>query len=94
MNNDTNNLLQQLRGRAAFVRKRGETKNADLMEQAAEVLDTAAKTAAERKADERQRHKDAGRVPVTVHVLPEYRTEVRALEAKLQRRENRKRPAP
>ncbi len=54
-----------------------------------------AKTAAERKADERQRHTEAGRVPVTVHVLPEFRQEVRALEAKLQRRENRKRgPAP
>ncbi len=52
---------------------------------------TAAKTAAERKADERRRHTEAGRVPVTVHVLPEYRQEVRALEAKLQRRENRKR---
>ena len=46
-------------------------------------------TAAKRKADERQRHKDAGRVPVTVHVLPEYRAEVRELEAKLQRREKR-----
>jgi hypothetical protein len=48
-----------------------------------------AKTAAERKADERLRHQEAGRVPVTVHVLPEYRDEVRALEAKLQRREKR-----
>ena len=54
-----------------------------------------AKTAAERKADERQRHKEAGRTAVTVHVRPEYVSEVRALEAKLQRRENRKRgPAP
>ena len=54
-----------------------------------------AKTAAARKADERQRHKEAGRVAVTVHVLPEFKTEVRALEAKLQRRESRKRgPAP
>ena len=53
------------------------------------------KTAAERKADERKRHTEAGRVPVTVHVLLDYRPEVRALEAKLQRRENRKRgPAP
>lgn len=50
-----------------------------------------AKTTAQRKADERQRHTEAGRVPVTVHVLPEYREEVRALEAKLQRREKRKR---
>ena len=54
-----------------------------------------AKTASERKADERQRHKEAGRTAVTVHVRPEYVPEVRALEAKLQRRENRKRgPAP
>ena len=54
-----------------------------------------AKTPAERKADERQRHKEAGRTAVTVHVRPEYVPEVRALEAKLQRRENRKRgPAP
>lgn len=50
----------------------------------------AAKTAAQRKADERQRHTEAGRVPVTVHVLPEYRAEVRELEAKLQRREKRR----
>ena len=49
-----------------------------------------AKTAAQRKAEERQRHKEAGRVPVTVHVLPEYRAEVRALEAKLQRRKKRR----
>ena len=54
-----------------------------------------AKTAAERKADERQRHKEAGRTAVTVHVRPECVPEVRALEAKLQRRESRKRgPAP
>ena len=38
-----------------------------------------AKTAAERKADERQRHKEAGRTAVTVHVRPEYVPEVRAL---------------
>ena len=50
-----------------------------------------AKTAAQRKADERLRHHEAGRVPVTVHVLPEYREEVRALEAKLQRRELKQR---
>ena len=49
-----------------------------------------AKTAAQRKADERQRHKEAGRTAVTVHVLPEYAPEVRALESKLQRREKRK----
>ena len=33
-----------------------------------------AKTAKQRKADERQRHKEAGRVPVTVYVWPEART--------------------
>jgi len=49
-----------------------------------------AKTAAERKADERQRHKESGRTAVTVHVRPEYVPEVRELEAKLQRRERRK----
>jgi hypothetical protein len=49
-----------------------------------------AKTAAERKADERTRHRDAGRVPVQVWVRPDYVVEVRALEAKLQRRERRK----
>ena len=54
-----------------------------------------AKTAAQRKADERQRHKDAGRTAVTVHVRLESVPEVRALEAKSQRRENRKRgPVP
>ena len=45
------------------------------------------KTAAQRKADERKRHREAGRVPVTVQVLPEYRTDVRVLESELQRRE-------
>ena len=54
-------------------------------------LMAAPKTPAQRKADERRRHKDAGRTAVTVHVRPEYVPEVRALEAKLQRRENRKR---
>lgn len=49
------------------------------------------KTVAERKAAERKRHKEAGRTAVTVHVRPEYVPEVRTLEAKLQRRENRKR---
>ena len=49
-----------------------------------------AKTAAERKADERARHRKAGRVPVQVWVRPDYVAEVRALEAKLQRRERRK----
>ena len=61
---------------------------------AAPIL-AAPKTPAQRKADERQRHKEAGRTAVTVHVRSEYVPEVRALEAKLQRRENRKRgPAP
>jgi hypothetical protein len=50
---------------------------------------TTPKTAAERKRDERQRHKEAGRTAVTVHVQPEYVPEVRALESKLQRREKR-----
>lgn len=49
------------------------------------------KTAAQRKAEERQRHKDAGRKAVTVHVQPPYVPEVRALEGKLQRREKRER---
>ena len=48
-----------------------------------------AATPAERKAAERQRHRDAGRVAVTVQVRPEYVAEVRALEAKLQRRERK-----
>ena len=48
-----------------------------------------------RKRRERENNKVAGRVPVTVNVLKEYVPEVRALEAKLQRRGNRKRgPAP
>jgi len=46
-------------------------------------------TAAQRKAAERQRHREAGRTAVTVHVRPEYAPEVRELEAKLQRRERR-----
>lgn len=49
-----------------------------------------AKTPAQRKADERQRHKEAGRVAVTVHVRLAYVPEVRALEVKLRRREKRK----
>lgn len=48
-----------------------------------------AKTPAQRKADERRRHKEAGRSAVTVHVLRAYVPEVRELEAKLQRRERR-----
>ena len=66
-----------------------------IVEDIAAPILAAAKTPAQRKADERQRHKEAGRTAVTVHVRPEYVPEVRALEAKLQRRENRKRgPAP
>lgn len=49
-----------------------------------------AKTTAERKRDERKRHRYEGRVPVQVWVRPDYVAEVRALEAKLQRRERRK----
>ena len=49
-----------------------------------------AKTAAQRKTEERLRHRKAGRVAVTVHVQADYVREVRALEAKLQRREKRK----
>lgn len=41
------------------------------------------KTAAERKRQERARHKEAGRVPVTVHVRPEHRNAVREFERKL-----------
>ena len=44
-------------------------------------------TAAERKRRERAEHKRAGRVPVTVHVLPEYREDVRRLEARLRKKE-------
>lgn len=66
-----------------------------IVEGIAAPIFAAPKTPAQRKADERQRHKEAGRTAVTVHVRPEYAPEVRALEAKLQRRENRKRgPAP
>ena len=43
-----------------------------------------AKTAAERKAAERQRNKEAGRVPVTVNVQPQFRPLVRAMESELQ----------
>lgn len=49
------------------------------------------KTAAERKRDERKRHKKAGRTAVTVHVRPEYVPEVRELEARLRRRERKQR---
>jgi hypothetical protein len=62
-----------------------------IVEDIAAPILAAAKTPAQRKADERQRHKEAGRTAVTVHVRPEYVPEVRELEAKLQRRERRKR---
>ena len=61
-----------------------------IVEDIAAPILAAPKTTAERKAAERQRHKKAGRTAVTVHVRPEYAPEVRALEAKLQRREKRK----
>lgn len=47
-------------------------------------------TAAQRKAAERQRQKEAGRVPVTVWVWPEFRADVRAHELRMQKRERRK----
>ena len=50
---------------------------------------TTHKTPAQRKASERARHKEAGRTAVTVHVLREYVTEVRALESKLRKRERK-----
>ena len=43
-----------------------------------------AQTPAERKAAERQRNKEAGRVPVTVNVQPQFRPLVRAMESELQ----------
>lgn len=42
------------------------------------------KTPAERKREERERHRAAGRVPVQVWVRPEHRAQVRALERALQ----------
>jgi len=45
--------------------------------------------AAKWKAAERARHKEAGRVAVTVHVLAAWALEVRALEARLRRRESK-----
>lgn len=45
------------------------------------------RTAAQRKADERQRHRAEGRVPVQLWVQPAQVPQVRALEARLQRRE-------
>jgi hypothetical protein len=55
---------------------------------------TPPQTAAQRKAAERQRHREAGRTAVTVHVRPEWAAEVRELEAKLQRRERRRAMGP
>lgn len=40
-------------------------------------------TAAERKAAERQRYRDAGLVAVTVYVKPEHRKQIRDLAEKL-----------
>lgn len=48
----------------------------------------AAKTTAQRKRDERQRHRDAGRVAVTVYVRPEWRGKVRELEDGLRKQEH------
>lgn len=50
-------------------------------------------SSATRVAALRQRHKDAGRVPVTVYVLPEHRKAVKALERGLQASESRQQPA-
>jgi len=61
-----------------------------IVEDIAAPILAAAKPPAERKADERARHREAGRVPVQVWVRTDYVAEVRALEAKLQRRERRK----
>ena len=46
------------------------------------------RTPAQRKAAERQRHRDAGRVPVVIHVLPQFRPSVRHLEAQLRASEH------
>jgi hypothetical protein len=43
-----------------------------------------ATTAAERKRDERARHRKLGRVAVTVYVQKQFREAVRALEAECQ----------
>jgi hypothetical protein len=51
-----------------------------------------AQTPAQRKAAERTRHKEAGRVAITVYVRREYAPEVRALEGRLQRREKKATP--
>lgn len=61
-----------------------------IVESLSDPLAPAPKTTAERKRDERGRHRDKGRVPVQVWVRPDYVAELRALEAKLQRRERRK----
>jgi len=53
---------------------------------------TAAKTAAERKADERRRHSEAGRVAVTHYIYPEDREKVaRYIKRLLDRAEQRRR---
>jgi hypothetical protein len=51
-----------------------------------------AKTAAQRKADERARHRDAGRVAVTHYIYPEDREKVaRYIKRLLDRAEQRRR---
>ena len=42
-------------------------------------------TDAERKRQERQRHREAGRICIHVHVLPKHRAAVRALERRLRK---------
>lgn len=61
-----------------------------IVDSLSDPLAPAPKTDTERKRDERDRHRAQGRVPVQVWVRPDYVAEVRALEAKLQRRERRK----
>ena len=54
---------------------------------ARKIMSTA-KTTAQRKRDERQRHRDAGRVAVTVYVRPEWRGKVRELEGGLRKQDH------
>ena len=50
-------------------------------------------TAAERKAAERARHKEAGRVAVTVHIYPEDRQKLSHYTKRLNERAERRRSA-
>lgn len=50
-------------------------------------------TAAERKAAERTRHKEAGRVAVTVHIYPEDRPKLAHYIKRLNERADRRRSA-